>query len=133
MDVMNGRSHQWGRGNRILRWLRFPTVITLPGGRPRERYAYLFWRVRLPLWIVPAVIGWLLLSWPGIAAGLAAGILAEMVFSYRAPYGLSRPVAAGHGGGSDGFAGVREPRRPHPTGSYGGARLPADPARPVMD
>jgi hypothetical protein len=47
MDVMNGRSHRWGRSNRVLRWLRFPTVITLPGGRRRQRYAYLFWRVLL--------------------------------------------------------------------------------------
>jgi len=36
---------------------------------------------------MPAVAGWLVLSWPGIAAGLAAGILAELIFSYRAPYG----------------------------------------------
>src|SRR5258708_8348297 len=81
------------RRRRVLRWLRFPMAITLPGGRRRERCAYLFWRVRLPLWIVPAAVGWLVLSWPGIAAGLAAGILCELVFSYRAPYGLSGPVA----------------------------------------
>jgi len=134
MDVMNGRSHRWGRRNRVLRRLRFPTVITLPGGRSRERYAYLFWRVRLPLWIVPAAIGWLVLSWPGIAAGLAAGILAELIFSYRAPYGLSRPVATPlHGGDPDGLAGVREPRRPRPTGGAGTVQLPVGPAPPGMD
>lgn len=71
----------------MLRWLRFPMAITLPGGRRHERHAYLFWRVRLPLWLVPVVAGWLVLSWPGIAPGLAAGILAELPFSYRAPYG----------------------------------------------
>jgi hypothetical protein len=133
MDVMNGRSHRWGRSNRVLRWLRFPTVITLPGGRQRQRYAYLFWRIRLPLWIVPAAAGWLVLSWPGIAAGLAAGILAELIFSYRAPYG-PRPVATPlQGGGPDEPAGVREPRRPYPPGGAGTAHLPADPAPPRMD
>jgi hypothetical protein len=88
MDVMNGSHFTWGgRNHWWRRWLRFPTVITLPGGQRRERYAYLFWRVRLPLWIMLAVAGWLVLSWAGIAAGLAAGILAELIFSYRAPYG----------------------------------------------
>ena len=92
MGLMNGRSYRWGRSNLLLRWLRFPTAITLPGGRRRERHAYLFWRVRLPLWIVPAGAAWLALGWPGIAAGLAAGILAELIFSYRAPYGSRRPI-----------------------------------------
>jgi hypothetical protein len=49
--------------------------------------------VRLPLWIVPVAAAWLALGWPGIAAGLAAGILAELIFSYRAPYDSRRPVA----------------------------------------
>jgi len=90
------RLAQYGRDERVtihMGWKEplvaalaaFPTVITLPGGQRRERYAYLFWRVRLPLWIMPAAAGWLVLSWPGIAAGLAAGILAELIFSYRAP------------------------------------------------
>ena len=86
MDVVNGRTVTWSRRNRWQRWLRFPTVITLPGGRRRQRYAYLYWRVRIPFWVVPAVAGWLVLGWPGIAAGVAAGILAELIFSYRAPY-----------------------------------------------
>jgi hypothetical protein len=82
----------------MLRWLRLPTVITLPGVRRRQRHVYLFWRVRLPLWIVPAAAGWLVLSWPGIAAGLAAGILAEVIFGYHAPYGRSPvPPAAERG------------------------------------
>jgi hypothetical protein len=87
MDVMNGSLFTWGGENHWWRrWLRFPTVITLPGGRRRERYAYLYWRVRIPLWVVPAAVGWLVLGWLGIAAGVAAGILAELIFSYRAPY-----------------------------------------------
>jgi hypothetical protein len=53
--------------------------------------------------------GWLVLSWPGIAAGLAVGILAELVFSYRAPYGSSGPLATpGQSWGPDESAGVRE-------------------------
>jgi hypothetical protein len=136
MDVMDGRGlrqdgkhYTWSaRSHRVRRWLRFPMAITLPGGRRHERYAYLFWRVRLPLWIVPAAAGWLVVGWPGIAAGLAAGILAELVFSYRAPYGTSRPAATpGQSWGPDEPAGVREPRRPHPTGGAGAAQQPADP------
>jgi hypothetical protein len=140
-DLWYGRDLRWrrrryalsARRRWALRWLRFPMAITLPGGRRRERYAYLFWRVRLPLWIVPAAAGWLVLSWPGIAAGLCAGILAELVFSYRAPHG-TRPVATpGQSWGPNESAGVREPRRPHPTGGAGVAQHPIDPAPPGMD
>jgi hypothetical protein len=142
MDVMDVRALRYrrrryalsARRRRVLPWLRFPMAIMLPGGRRHERYAYLFWRVRLPLWIVPAAACWLVLSWPGIAAGLAAGILAEVVFSYRAPYGPSRPVATrGQSWGPDEPAGVREPRRPHPTGGAGAAQHPIDPAPTGMD
>ena len=105
-------------------------AITLPGARRRERYAYLSWRVRLPLWIVPAVAGWLLLSWPGIAAGLAAGILAELIFSYRVPHGLGPVPTPGQSWGPDGPAGVREPRRPHPGGDAEAAQLPTDAGSP---
>jgi len=141
-DLRYGRDLRWrrrryalsARRRWALRWLRFPMAITLPGGRRHERYAYLFWRIRLPLWIVPAVAGWLVLSWPGIPAGLAAGILAEVVFSYRAPYGPSRPVATpGQSWGPDDSAGVREPRRPHPTEGAGAAQLPIDRAPTEMD
>jgi hypothetical protein len=111
--------------------MRFPRGITLPGGRRHERYAYLFWRVRLPLWLVPAAAGWLVLGWPGIAAGLAAGILAELIFSYRAPYGPSRPAATPwQNWGPDGPAGVPEPRRPHPAGDADTAQLPTDTGSP---
>jgi hypothetical protein len=41
----------------------------LSGAQTPPRHAYLFWRVRLPLWIVPAAAAWLALGWPGIAAG----------------------------------------------------------------
>jgi hypothetical protein len=143
MDVMDGRDLRWrrrryalsARRRWVLRWLRFPMAITLPGGRRHERHAYLFWRVRIPLWVVPAAAGWLVLGWPGIPAGLAAGILAELVFSYRAPYGPSKPVATpGQSwGGPDGPAGVREPRRPHPTDGAEVAQLRTDPAPPGMD
>lgn len=133
MDVMNGRSVRWSRKRIPARWMRFPTVITLPGARPRERHAYLFWRVRLPLWLVPAAAGWLALSWPGIALGLAAGILAELIFSYRVPYGSSRPPTPWPTWGPDGPPGVREPRRPHPAGDAEAAQLPIEPRPPGMD
>jgi hypothetical protein len=62
MEMMDGRSVQWGRRRYALlgrtRWMRFPRAITLPGGQRHERYAYLFWRVRLPLWLVPTAAGW---------------------------------------------------------------------------
>jgi hypothetical protein len=67
-------------------------LATVPNGdhaarwQRRGRYAYLYWRLRIPLWVVPAAAGWQVLGWPGIAAGVAAGILAELIFSYRAPY-----------------------------------------------
>src|SRR5215469_928533 len=117
------RYARWTRRGRVLRWLRFPTTITLPGGRRYERYAYTFWRIRLPLWIAPAAAGWWVLSWPGIAVGLAVGIVAEVALSYRrseAPKSTGRPRR--QNGGPRGPAGVREPRRPHPTGAAGGAQ-----------
>jgi hypothetical protein len=138
MDEVDGRSLRYGRRRYALsartRWLRFPIAITFPGRRRHERHAYLFWRVRLPLWLMPAAAGWLVLSWPGIAVGLAAGILAELIFSYRAPYGPSRPGATPwHSGGPDGPAGSREPRRPYPAGDVEAAQLPIDRGSPGMD
>lgn len=107
----------------MLRWLGFPMTITLPGGRRYERYAYTFWRIRIPLWLVPAAAAWWALSWPGIAAGLSAGILAEAGLSYRkeGSVSASRPSPP-QKGASGGPAGVREPRRPHPAGDAGGAQ-----------
>jgi hypothetical protein len=46
------------RRRRVLRGLPFPRVIALPGGLLVERRAYLFWRVRLPLWVVLVAAGW---------------------------------------------------------------------------
>jgi hypothetical protein len=104
-------------------------VIGLPGGRRLERGVYLFWRVRVPLWVVLAAVGWLVLGWAGVVPGLAAAVLAELVFSYRWPR-RGRPVSAGPRRG--GSAGVREPRRPRPAGGAGAAQLPASPAPPGM-
>ena len=114
---------------RVLRGLQFPRVTGWPGGRRLERHAYLFWRVRLPLWAVLAAAGWLALGWTGVVPGAAAAILAELVFSYRQPRG-GRPVSAP--GGPGGSAGVREPRRPRPAGGAGAAQLPAGPAPPAI-
>ena len=121
------------RRRRVLRGLLpFPGVIGLPGGRRLERQVYLSWRVRLPLWVVLAAAGWLVLGWIGVVPGLAAAILAELVFSYRWPR-RGWPVSAGPGpGGPGGSAGVREPRRPRPTGDVGAAQLPVNPAPPGM-
>ena len=112
----------------MLRWQRFPTTITLPVGRRYGRYAYLFWRIRLPLWIAPAAAGWWVLRWPGIAVGLAAGILAEMVLSYRGPQNPA--PSPPHPGES---AGVREPLRPRPTGGAEGVQHATDLIATEMD
>jgi len=112
----------------MLRWRLFPTAITLPGGRRYERCAYLSWRTRLSLWIALAAAGRWVLGWSGIAVGLAAGILAEMVLSYRGPQ--SRAPSRPHPGES---AGVREPLRPRPTGGAGGMQHAIDPIPTEMD
>jgi hypothetical protein len=136
------------RRRRVLRWLRFPSLIGLPGGRLLERHVYLYWRIRLPLWLVLPAAGWLALGWtglvPGMAAaagivpGAAAAIAAEMVLSYRlfsyrrpGPSHAVPPSATGPGGPGD-FAGVREPRRPGPAGGSGAAELRVDPAPPGL-
>jgi hypothetical protein len=118
---------------RVLPGLAFPRVTGLPGGRRLERQVYLFWRVRLPLWVVLAAAGWLVLGWAGVVPGLAAAILAELAFSFRWPC-RGRPVSAPRPGpgGPGGSAGVREPRRPRPAGGGGAAQLPVDPAPPGM-
>lgn len=114
--------------------MQFPTMITLPGGRRYERYAYTFWRIRLPLWVAPAAVGWWVLSWPGIAVGLAAGILAEMALSYRRPASQKPTVRPWHKQGGPGEpAGVREPRRPHPTGDAGVAQRAIEPVPTETD
>jgi hypothetical protein len=67
---------RWRRG--LYPW----TVIVLPWGR-YERYAYLFWRIRIPLWLAGAGAGWVLAGPAGVAGGLVAACLVEGVFSYR--------------------------------------------------
>jgi hypothetical protein len=122
-------------GHRMLRWLRLPELIALPGGRLLERYVHLYWRIRVPLWLVLPAAGWLALGWPGIVPGMAAALVAQIalsyrVISYRRP-GRGRPVFPSASGRGD-PAGVREPRRPRPSGGAGAAELPVDPAPPGM-
>jgi hypothetical protein len=107
------------RRRRMLRTFWFPTTISLPGGRRLERRKYMFWRVRLPLWAVFAVAGWLVLGLWGIPLGLAVAVVAELLFSYRRPHGFRPRRDPG------GLAGVREPRRPRPTGGAGAVELPS--------
>lgn len=57
-------------------------VIALPWGR-YERYAYLFWRIRIPLWLAGAGAGWALAGPPGLLGGLAIAYLAEGLLSYH--------------------------------------------------
>jgi hypothetical protein len=123
------------RRGRVLRWLRLPDLIGLPGGRLLERYVYLFWRIRLPLWLALPAAGWLVLGWPGIVPGVAAALVAQMarsyrLVSYRRP-GHGRPVFPSATGPGD-PAGAREPRRPRPAGDAGAAELPVDQAPPGM-
>ena len=109
------------RRRRVRRVFWLPRTISLPGGPRLERRMCMFWRVRLPLWAVFAVAGWLVLGLWGILPGVAVAIAAELVFSYRRPRGL-RP-----GPDPGGLAGVREPRRPRPTGGAGAVELPIGP------
>ena len=55
------------------------------------RARYLFWRVRIPLWLGMAGAGWTLLGAAGLAGGLGVACAAEGLFSYR-KLGASRPV-----------------------------------------
>jgi hypothetical protein len=113
------------RRHRTLRWLRLPVAVRVPGGRRVERYAYLFWRVRLPLMVVLGAAGWLALGVVGVMPGLVVAFLVELVFSYRAVRGAG-PVATAWPGPAS--AGVREPRRPAPSGDGASARWPSGPA-----
>jgi len=111
----------YARRNVVLRSLPLPARISLPGGICWERRAYVFWPVRLPLWIVLGATGWLLASGAGVVLGLVAAVVMELLFSYRPPGGLPRPtVVGGPPGPGPGPTGVREPR-PRPTGGAGSA------------
>jgi hypothetical protein len=57
-------------------------VIKLPWAS-YERYAYTFWRIRIPLWLAGAGAGWALAGPAGSFAGLVVAYVAEGVFSYR--------------------------------------------------
>jgi hypothetical protein len=74
-------------------WGLYPwTVIELPWGR-YERMAYLFWRIRIPLWLVLGAGGWALFRDVGVVLGAVAAYVAEGLLSYRQPSG-QRPALA---------------------------------------
>ena len=97
-----------------------PATITLPGGQTWERHAYVFWRVRVPLWLVLGSVGWLLAGVVGSVLGAGGAVLIEIVFSYRRPDGLAGPTPRNPPSGP-GPSGVREPRRPRPSSGAGSA------------
>ncbi|MGH3399548.1 MAG: hypothetical protein ACRDPO_33165 [Streptosporangiaceae bacterium] len=94
--------------------------VTLPGGWRPYRQERWFWRIRLGLWIILAVPGWFVFGWPGVIGGVAAGVLVELVASYRWSRGVEFEP------GPDGPAGVREPRKPPPTGGAEAVELHVD-------
>ena len=67
----------YARRNAVLRSLPLPARISLPGGICWERRAYVFWPVRLLLWIVLGAAGWLLASGVGVVLGLVAAVVIE--------------------------------------------------------
>jgi hypothetical protein len=116
------------RRNAVLRSFPLPVKISLPGGRMWERRAYVFWRIRVPLWLVLGVVGWLLAGVVGILLGAAVAVLIEILFSYRRPGGLARPTMGGPPGSGPEPSGVREPRRPRPSSGAGSAFVDSPPA-----
>jgi hypothetical protein len=68
------------------------SAIELPWGR-YERERYLFWRIRIPLWLVMAAAGWALFGAAGVVGGILVAYVAEAVFSYRKPVNRG-PVCA---------------------------------------
>ena len=69
----------------------YPRDITLPWAR-YERYAYTFWRIRIPLWLAGAAAGWFVAGLVGLVGGLAAAYVVEGVFSFRrVPISSSAP------------------------------------------
>jgi hypothetical protein len=69
------------------------TVIELPWGR-YERHGYLFWRIRILLWLVMCASGWAALGIAGLAAGAVAAYGIEGMLSYRKPSGRRPAVAS---------------------------------------
>ena len=91
---MRRRGSYTYRSSRLRRRGLYPwTVIELPWGR-YERYAYLFWRIRIPLWIVFSAGGWALFGGAGLAGGAVAAYVAEGVLSYRKPSGRGPTYAS---------------------------------------
>ena len=123
------------RYGRQFRW-----AIPLPGGRRLGGRVSLFlrrdnrlaWRVRLVLWTALAAAGGLVLGWVGIAPGLTAAIAAELAFSYRWSAGAWLRSRRHEGPDPGDPAGVREPRRPRPSGGAGAMDLPGDPVPPGL-
>ncbi len=83
-----------GRARRLWHRRRYGLypwpVIKLPWGR-YVRVRYLFWRIRIPVWLAMAAAGWALSGAAGMAGGVVVAYAAEAAFSYRKPAG-SGPV-----------------------------------------
>jgi hypothetical protein len=80
-----------GRVQATYRRRRYlPEGMWLPWGR-YERHAHLFWRIRIPLFVGLAALGWLVWRSPGAVIGLVAAALVEAGFSYRRQ-GAGRPA-----------------------------------------
>jgi hypothetical protein len=87
------------------------------------------WRLRLALWVVLGAAGWLGLSWAGIAPGLAAAIAVELALTFRWSGWTGPRIRRRRWPDPGDPAGVREPRRPRPSGGAGAEELPGDPVR----
>lgn len=113
------------RRGRIVRGFGLPMVIVLPrGSRSRwERRIYLFWRIRLALWVILGVLGGVAAGLAGVLAGVVIALMIEVVVSYRPAGRFAHPQGrGGPGRGSDGDpSGDREPRRPRPQSGAGSA------------
>jgi len=56
------------------------------------RDRYVFWRIRIPLWLAATTAGWALWGIPGLVAGGLVAYVAEGVFSYHKPGPRSSPI-----------------------------------------
>src|SRR6185312_15447579 len=73
--------------------LRFAVLVSMPWGA-YERVAYLFWRIRILLWLPLLAAGCFLLRGYGLLVGAAVAVLIEATASYRERDGrLAAPVA----------------------------------------
>ena len=79
--------------HRVGRGLTLPPVISLPGGLRLERHEYLYWRIRLCLLALTGTAGALIAGRPGVLPGVSAGVLVEVLVSYRLPHG-ARPASS---------------------------------------